>query len=768
MALVEWSLSRPVRTLVLLLLLTLAGTAGLSRLELRTDGSALVPRNDPAVAADAEIRAHFGLRDPIVVLVETAHPDGIYNFATLERVAHLTEALAAIEGVEVTSLATEHRQRVFPGTLDFRTFLEPLPDTAERMADLRADVELAGILGGTLVSKAPPAAPWATTLLVGVPAGDGTLDRQALYRRVRAAADRFEVPDDRILVVGAPVAEAMLGTHILEDLALLLPLSMAVIAAVIALGCRRLWGVLLGLSEVGAALAFTFGVMGWSGTPVYLTTAVLPVVLTTLGLADEIHIFWHYQRALAAAPVSCSHVEVVRSTLRDMVRPVTLTTLTTALAFLAFLWSSIPPVRSFGLFAALGILFCWLWSLTVVPAALALLGGQRMRREGELTIGRGGRSRAIFERVIARPVAVWLAILLVSAVSAVGASRLFVQDSWVDGFARGSPFRRATERAHQALLGTHLLIAHLDFRSTGGPAQPLLNRALLDEIRDFEAHARSQPGVGGVLGAHSHLQAVTRMWLAREEIPRTRDRLDLLLRRFDQGRGEHRRREVIDDARERTVITVFLENANYLETAHLMSALRAWSDEHLKKWGAKLSFAGDVAVSQAMIPAIVSTQLGSLLIALAGVVLVLGVLLRSLRFALLAVLPSAVTVLWVLGAMGWAGIPLGVATSMFCAITLGVGVDYAIHLLESHRRARHRGASRPVLVSLEEAGGAIVFDTLAIALGFGLLVFSQVPANGRLGLLVALSLSASCVLTLAGLGATLARIPLGRRTPSEP
>ncbi len=92
------------------------------------------------------------------------------------------------------------------------------------------------------------------------------------------------------------MAEALLGTHLLADLSRLVPLAVLLLAAIVWVGCGRLRGVVLAVTEIGASLLWTFGVMGWIGSPVYLTIAVLPVILTTLCLADEIHIFWHYQR----------------------------------------------------------------------------------------------------------------------------------------------------------------------------------------------------------------------------------------------------------------------------------------------------------------------------------------------------------------------------------------------------------------------------------------------------------------------------------------
>jgi predicted RND superfamily exporter protein len=224
---------------------------------------------------------------------------------------------------------------------------------------------------------------------------------------------------------------------------------------------------------------------------------------------------------------------------------------------------------------------------------------------------------------------------------------------------------------------------------------------------------------------------------------------------FDRVRGARRRREIVDDDMKRTIVTVFLKDANYAETASLMQATRQHAREHLAPRGGRIEFAGDVAVSQAMIPAIVRTQLRSLVVALASALAAISLLLRSVRHGVLAVLPATLAALWVLGAMGWLGIPLGVATSMFCAISLGIGVDYAIHVLEAVRRARATGLADPVRAGLAEVAPAIVTDALAVGLGFGLLGLSRVPPNAHLGLLVALVLACACVLTLVGLGSLL-------------
>ena len=761
---VLWAIRHPWPVIVAMVLATLVAAAGLPRLELRMDGHALVPPRDPAVLFDRQVRESFNIRDLLIILIETSRPEGIYNSETLRRVEQISELVTEIDEIgpeHVMSLATERRDRVYPGTLRFRPFLDPFPDTPRLLEHLAGDVAAVRILNGTLVAAGGSA----TAIFIGVPGSDdGSTDRAALYERLDAVVERFRTPDDRIVVVGAPAAEALLGDHLLEDLALLLPLVMGMMAIILGLRLRRLWGVLLGLAEVAACLLFTFGLMGWLGSPVYLTTAVLPVVLITIGLADEIHVFCHYQLHLDRGSDEESTAVVVERAMKDMTSPVVLTSLTTTVGFLSFLASTIEPIRAFGAFAAVGILFCLLWTLTVIPATLTLLPANRMRAPKARSEATSWSLRAVTP-LLRSPRLTLAALAILSLGMGLGLQALYVQDSWVDGFAPGSPFRQQTDLVNAKLNGTHTLQVVVE--TAGGVGEPpsgdgregwLLDPELLKEIGAFEDYLRGQPGVGGVLGPHSHVSTVAHLWLGRKEgtyrIPDDALSVARVLRFFDVVRGKNRRREVVTDDLDQALVTVFLKNANYLQTRELIAAIRDY-EQRFSSQRIRLHLAGDVAVSQAMIPAIVRSQVTSLLIALAGAFVTLCLLFRSIRLSLLALVPVTVSVLWAFGAMGWLGVPLGVATSTFCAITLGVGVDYAIHFLESFRRARRAEEAEPVLRALGESGPPIVTDMMAIAGSFGLLLVSQVPANARLGLVVAIALVAACFLTLVGLGAWL-------------
>lgn len=825
------AIRHPVRTLAVALLATLAAAPGLLRLELRTDGHALVPAEAPAVVYDRQVRDEFGVRDPIVVVIRTAQPGGALNPDTLRRVRDLTAALERLDGVrpaDVLSLATEHTFRLRPGTFLLRTFLEPQPETLEEVSLVHDDLRRIGIYDGVLIS----ADGRSTAVLVGAPP---EWDRGDFYRKVRGIAAGF-AGDDDVEVLGAPVAEALLGNHILADLGVpaklldgttgrpgpgLVPIVFAVMILIFFVAFRHPLAALTPLATLGACLVTTFGVMGWLGVPVYLTTTILPVILTAVGVTDQVHVYHRYAELRRERPdLDPSGLAMV--TMEEMAWPVTQTWVTTAVGFLSFAISPLPAVQAFGLFASLGILVCLSWSLGVVPALLVLLRpdlGRFHRKEGaDRIFGRLARSVVRHWRLVL------IGTVLLVLVSLDGLRRLEVQDSWVDGFAPRSGFAQAMRSFDRQFLGSHQLLVTVEaepvsFRGqvtgadlgehsvalavppdleparlagswlrvgswtgsvenarveggrlvlriplkAGSPRfwldprpderldvevrkEPFMVPELLRQVGDLETFLASQDGVGGVLGPAKYLE--TTSFMLRPDDPKARrlpdlpDRSRSLWSHYGRVRGPERLRQIVDPAYSKVIVTAFLKEPRYTTVGRLMKDLRAYERERLAPHGLRLGFAGDIAVSQALIGAIVTTQVRSLVLSLAGILALTAFLARSLRHGLLCVFPPALAMLLSFAVMGWLDIPLGVATSMFASMTLGVGVDYVVHLLERHRRAREAGlvGEDAAAKALAMTGPPVTIDTLAVGLSFGVLLLSQVPANARLGGLLALSL----------------------------
>ena len=896
----DFAIRRPRLVLGLALAVTLAVAPGMLRLHLRTDGHALVPQRNPAVLIDDQVRQVFGVHDPLVILVRSRHRDGIYDARTLGLIAQLTRASQTLPGIDsasVRSLATEPSERFHPGTLNRRELLDPLPATPADMDRLRGEIADIGLLSGTLLSRDTRAA----AILAGIAKGT---DRTGIVARVRDVIAAADTAGHDVTVIGAPVAEALLGAHILEDLGIskhdthrdgfdaassdlgliarlreavarhvgLLPIALLFMSLVFLISFRSFAATWLPLSEALACLVFVFGLMGWLGVPVYLTMAVLPVILVSMGLADEIHVFTSYRQRVAAHPDE-PIISSVRAALDETSLPVMATGWTTAIGFLAFALSPLAPIRAFGIFTAVGIVFCMVWTLTVIPALLVLLPARSLASTGRRASNAAPRAWIAWIAKLGSRPAITLTILAIALLaSPLAIRKVEVQDSWISGFAPASAFYRATQYFNQQFFGTHRLLLSIDTgrplliqgRLTPGdlhgnvtlfpdsliadpdlltgcslwvsvlprPAeQPsasrrqvvpdfgrpsywssvvehaerrdgriavttplyhgsaqfllmpaptdtlvfaLLSQRLaipsllmaLDSLEQF-VRTRSHLAVGGVLGPSDQLATVEFLMSDRSPgsrgIPSDPDRVRWLWSALRTVFGKARVGEVATPQLDHALITVFLKNANYRDTQQLMGEVREYERRHLAPLQMRIDFAGDVAVSQALIEAIVRSQVGSLLASLLGIVAVSAILFRSLRWGILCMAPAGIAVTGTFAMMGVVGMPLGVATSMFASMVLGVGVDFAIHLLHHYREATRRGEQHDVAIleALTTTGPGILVNALAVTAGFGILTLSQVPANAQLGAITVVSL-------LGCLAATLLVLPPLLRVAAPP
>jgi predicted RND superfamily exporter protein len=853
---------------------------GLSRLKLRTDGQALLKRSAPEAEYDTAVREKFGLEDQIVVLIQAAEPQGIFTPETLQLIRDLTSQVSNVPGVSsnhVMSLANEPGFRMKPGTLIHENLLDAPLKTKAELDQLRDDLRRIELYTSTLVSLNGQA----TVILVGVPE---QADRTRFYERIKELVaerqSRREAGAPTLAVTGAPAAEALLGIHILEDLGVpktflgvstrsgaeesgiwspkslyefrlviarrfgLVPVAIVVMMLILLASFRSVLAMLLPLPGLAAALIGVFGLMGWVGTPVYLTIAVMPVLLTATGVMNDIYLFSRYFTFVRERP-GTPHHQALRETFHTMAAPVAATSLAAAIGFFSFAFSPLEPVRAFGVFTGIGVLFGLLFSFTGVPALLALVGESwGPKRAGALSSAAATRSVAgqwlarLGNTVVSHRWWAVAGIMAIAAITPLGLRKLTVQDSWMDAFDPSSNFRRASLAVNQHFYGMHLLYVTFDVPQTLAGELPtsafspegiLLSGSLAEKpgliagstifIKNADGHSvrshiemvvpagtnmlariprpdiprngwadflgsgkgqielavrsqcrpeiiretgklaafireRSRYAVGGVLSPEDYL--TTTRFMARPNDPEARvlpedpAEMKLMWDYYGLARGLQRLRQIVDSNYWQSVTTVFLKDANFQGTANLMAEIREYERQNLAPRGIKLGFAGDVALSQSLIRGIVDTQMQSLFWSMLGIYLIMCVFGRSLRWGLICVLPSVFAIWIKFGIMGWCGIPLGVATSMFAAMTLGIGVNCAIQLLEAYDLARACMAGRPEALetALRLSGPAALINTVAVATGFGVLMLSPVPANARLGFLVVIGLAGCLVATL--------------------
>ncbi len=745
LSLARFALRRPKLVLLLAGLGTAILVAGLFRLEIRTDGAALYPQGDAVVERTLADRRRFAEPQQVIVLATSrrggpllASPAGFRWIASTHAAL---QALPSAQSLGVRSLANLIEPPA-GATLMIRSFLDDVPGDPKGLADLTNRLDRFPPVRGLYISPDGRTAPFYFFLAPGADR------RQVIHELETWRASRKDSPFD-LRITGPVAAEAVLGEVVLRDLSRLVPLMVAAVALLLVFTLRTPAGVLVPLAQVLATLVWTVGLMGWAGVPVTLVTTILPVLLMAMAMTDEVHLLERIHNRLGAAPAFLAPrerlIRVTGDAYSDLLAPLVLTSLTTAFGFFSFAGSAMKPLRDFGIFAGTGLMLGMVFTFTLVPALIATLPPAWSERRGSHRNGdgHGGQpSMPAWERFVAGHSRAFAAagVLLVAA-ALPGLARLSVQDSWVDNFDPRSPLVTAERDFNRAFWGSYRLDVVLegDRRRFWTPQGAAL-------LEDVDRLARQAPHVGGVLSPLLFLEGGARVNGFRMPLSALRPReveqagtiIEILSLRLDL-------RQYLTQHASAARVRLFVRNADFTRGRALRDFLTPRLAALAARHGVRAHLSGDVPAGLAVVEAIVGNQLSSIGWTAALIAVTLLIAFRSPRWTAVVMAPILAATLLLFGALGYAGLPLGIATSMFAALTLGAGVDFALHYCYAYRRERRAGRDHDgaVLATVATAGRGVLWNALVLAFGFLVLAFSTIKPNASLGLLLAAAMAVS-------------------------
>jgi predicted RND superfamily exporter protein len=162
---------------------------------------------------------------------------------------------------------------------------------------------------------------------------------------------------------------------------------------------------------------------------------------------------------------------------------------------------------------------------------------------------------------------------------------------------------------------------------------------------------------------------------------------------------------------------------------------------------------------------VIATQWVTFFWSAVGILLMLTLAFRSVMLAILAILPTLLSVALVLGLMGWLSIKLDMATALVASVALGLSVDDTFHcLIQFHREHKERGFTQSLFDSYKVSGPGVILSSLAVAVGFTALRTSEFAPFVNFGTMVALATAGS---TLGNLVLLPACLTLGHRWASR-
>ncbi|HID37247.1 MAG TPA: hypothetical protein EYP39_07740, partial [Ghiorsea sp.] len=463
----NWILEHPKTILFLLFVLTAMAVNQMRAIHIETDTDAMLPKHSAAYINKQVLDEKFGSSDLVIIGIIN-EKEGVYNKHTLSLVQELTDwlgeqpLLRTLALNDLLSLATIKDIRGSASGLDVEPFMDGVPETQEEIDFLKQRMREFGIYEDVIVS-----ADGVGTVLAVRPQPNARETYAEIYDLVKNKVEALEARGggEEFFISGRPVIEGVFGVYMPQEMKRMQPIIFALLILLLYISFRTPRGVGLPLLTVLIAEIWTIGTMAWLGFSIYTITTMLPILIMAIGIADAVH-FLSRERLLAHHTEYAHRKERIVEVMHELWKPMVMTSVTTGVGFLSMLSSDLPPIREFGIFAAIGIAYALIVTMMLFPAALMLLSEKvdHADRKPLFIDYVEWSSKAI----IAYPKRIMAFFAVLVVVSVYGATLIKVDASMVAQFKPDDPVRHADTVLNKHFAGTTSLDIMIDTGKENG------------------------------------------------------------------------------------------------------------------------------------------------------------------------------------------------------------------------------------------------------------------------------------------------------------
>ena len=596
---------------------------------------------------------------------------------------------------------------------------------------------------------------------------------------VRETLERYR-GDAQIYLGGAPMIADDLVTFVKADLS---SFSFAVVLLIIfALGLifRKLRWIALPLACCAVAGVIMVGVLGLMDWRVTVVSSNFISLLLIITISLTVHLTVRY-RELRATRHYTNHDKLLRHSVLSMFRPCLYTALTTAVAFGSLIVSGILPIITFGWMMMMGVAAALIVVFTLFPAILSIIKRDESKISPNLRLNLTSALADVTAKLDNKILYIYLGVVIISGI---GLSQIRVENSFIDYFRESTEIYQGMSLFDEKLGGTlsfdvivNLPAAEDDF--DGGFDDGFgfgddddsnedaywFTAPKMEQVKAIHQYLDNDPQTGKVLSFGAVIELAEKL---NDDQP-----IDGLLWAVLYNRiPETLKNTVLNpfisiDANQIRFNVRVIESAENLNRNELLQRIEAGIESDFGFADEDVQLTGILVMYNNVLQSLFQSQILTLGVVMLAIMLMFLVLFRSFMIALICIIPNAIAAAFVLGIMGWVGIPLDIMTITIASISVGIGVDNTIHYMHRFKREFPRiGNYRDTMYFCHNSiGRAMYFTSMTIVAGFSILALSNFIPTIVFGLLTSLAMLVALVGSLTLLPKLLATFkPLGPET----
>lgn len=676
--------------IALVAILNIVALASFFRFELDTDFLSLFTEGNPKTEEYNRLNEKYQIGEAISVLIE--QEESLLNQENLQAVYRLQEEIKELDGIYAVKSFIPSEISLGAHTItDMGNFID-------RHADLLEDfIEDKYFLTGQFLSSDRSKGAIIATLEFDAEAGS-----------VVESVEEIIQSEERLTLslAGNEIIKDTLWNYLIRIIFILPPCAGILVLLVFFLIIRSRKFTILAVVPAGLAVLWTFGTIFWSGQKLNLVTVISPIFVLVIGSAYGLHYVSHFMDNI---PRYSDRRQLTVETLSMVGTPIFLATITTMAGFASLTWSEVLPMRQMGIFVSLGIGYAGVLSLFFLPAVLS-----RIKLPPEPPQAQESRlARLVLEGSKHRALIV-VAFLAIVVVSTFNIPRLEVVSNQLMFFKEGSEIRQTFDKVEKYFGGALPLTAEI---VADRGIDTLRDYNFAEDILDTERELERLPGVQSAVSLFDMIVNINEMITGQDDYPQNPLVVQRLLMQIDD---EDLETWVSDDGLKMMIRT---EDLDSIDIDRLEDFVAEHPDIRV--------ITGMPVLFDEMNKLVVQSQIRSLGLALVLIFIMLLVTMRKLRAALVALIPIIITIGAILGMLVISKFNLNILTANLSAISIGVGVDYSIHLISGiyYFRRRGLGSIDSVNSALSSVSRPVLANAFGLAIGLSILFFSPLQIH---------------------------------------
>ncbi len=565
---------------------------------------------------------------------------------------------------------------------------------------------------------------------------------------------------------GMPFIRTMITHLVKKELSQFLGYVVLVTIIILLIFFRSFSPVMVSMLVVILGVTWSFGIIAFLGYEITILTGIIPPLIIVIGIPNSIYLINRYHSEYA---VHQNKILAISRVVRKIGQATLMTNLTTAVGFLAFVFTESTILVEFGIVAFLNIIVLFILSIFMIPSILSIMPPPKENQMRHLD--RKGLNKFIDFLILlithhrSKVYAVSLGIV---AICIYGLTLMKTTGNLTDDLPSHSSVIMDLHYFEKNFNGVMPFEVGIDALSpgkavTGGTLKKI--DKLTELFEEYPEFGRPMSLIEGVKfskqafynGDETKYALVSgnEKLFIKKYLDNTKGNSDLL-------------KAYVDSTKQFTRVSVPMKDVGTIEMDSLIADLTPKIAEifPIDKYQVELTGPGVVYLKGTKY--LVKNLLQSLALAILIIGALMAVLFQSFRMIAMSIFVNMIPLLVTAAMMGYFGIPLKPSTILVFSIAFGISIDDTIHFLAKYRQElgkEHWNLEPAIIETMKETGVSMIYTSVILFFGFGVFASSEFGGTQALGILTSLTLIVAMIVNLTLLPSLL--LTMGKRLTNQ-